>query len=166
MVYLFVFIIATVIGIVYTFHEHYDPMSYLIGNIIFSNFVFMIGFTLISFFTSIVLISEVEMIPVETIGAHELVPYEENTNIYSVHTNAVDTEQFHFRYIDDANQKKEDYHFARTTVISTDSNESVKPAVKIEKLDYKNQILRFFFFALDEKKVTITVNDTSQILNY
>jgi hypothetical protein len=125
----------------------------------------MIGFTLISFFTSIVLISEVEMIPIETIGVYELVPYEENTNIYSVHTNA-DTDQFCFKYIDNTNQKKEDYHFARNTVISTDSNESVKPAVKIEKLDYKNQILRFFFFALDEEKVTITVNDTSQILNY
>lgn len=167
MVYLFVFIIATVIGIISTFKNYYDlAPGYFIGNIIFYNFIFMLGFTIISFFVSIALISEVEMIPVETIGVYELVPYEENTNIYSVHTNADDTEQFYFRYIDNTNQKKEDYHFARTTVISTDSNESVKPAVKIEKLDYKNPILRFFFFALDEKRATITVNDTSQILNY
>ena len=166
MIYAFVFVIATVIGIVDTFKDYYDlSPSYFIGNIVFYNFLFMLIFTFISFLVSAVLISKAEMIPVETIGIYELVPYEENTDIYSIHTNA-DTEQFYFQYIDDTNQKKEDYHFARTTVISIDSNESVKPAVKIEKLEYENPILRFFFFSLWEEKVTIRVNNTSQILNY
>lgn len=167
MVYLFVFIIATVMGIIYTFNNYYDPSpGYFIGNIVFYNFFFILGFTVVSFFVSLVLISEVEMVPIETVGVYELVPYEENTNIYAVHTNADDIEQFYFKYIDGTNQKKEDDHFTRTTVISTDSNESVKPAIRIEKLDYKNPILRFFFFALGEEKATITINDTSQILNY
>ena len=164
MVYVFVSIIATIIGIIYSFCN-YNPMDYLIGNIICSNIIFVICFTLINLFVLVMLTSTAEMIPIETVGIYELIPYEENNNIYSVHVNA-STDRFYFKYVNDANQKKEDYCPSLNTVISTDSNESVKPAIKIEKLDYKNPILRFFFFALDEKKVTITVNDTSQILNY
>ena len=166
MVYVLVFTIATVVGIIWTFKDCYDlSPGYFIGNIFFANFFFILGFSIISFFASIALISEVEMVPVETVGVYELVPYEDNTNIYSVHTD-VSSDWFYFKYIGNDNQKKEDSHPARTTIISIDSNESVKPTIKIEKLDYKNPVLRFFFFALGEERITIKVNDTSQILNY